>query len=151
MVDTKKVVRMIKYSRNLAAAEVVILEREFAGITGARRAIERTAASRTRGVVGTGGGREIHVVTTDASRVAGFELDHLVERADENKSLIRQSSGKNEVNTLGENGRCSMISVPGGCTNGIDDIKVEESAESATRDVCLSQNIMKKRCKIERF
>jgi hypothetical protein len=56
-----------------------------------------------------------------------------------------------EINTLGENGRCSMISVPGGGTDGIDDIKVEECTGSTTRGACLSKNIMKKRCKIERF
>jgi hypothetical protein len=88
----KKEVRMIKNSRKLAATAVVILVREFAGITGSRRVIasvERTAAGRTRGVVGAVGGGQSHVVTTEASRVSGFELQQLVEGADENKGLIR--------------------------------------------------------------
>ena len=89
VVDIKQVVRMIKYSIILAAAAVIVLAREFAGITGSRRAIVRTAASRTRDIVGTGGEREIHGVTTNASPLAGIELVHLLERADENKSFIR--------------------------------------------------------------
>jgi hypothetical protein len=104
-VDTKKMVRIIKYFISLATtavAAIIIIARVFARITGPRRAIVRAAASRTRGVVETGGGRRMHNVTTEATPFAGIELGHLFERADENKSLISQSSGnklavKNEV------------------------------------------------------
>jgi ABC-type hemin transport system substrate-binding protein len=89
MVDIKQVVRMINYSISLAVAAVIVVARVFAGITGSRRVIVRTAASRTRIIVGMGGEREIHGVTTSAIPLAIIELVHLIKRTDENKSLIR--------------------------------------------------------------